>query len=173
MKHFLFFFLIFSCSSLWAQQSGDLKPTQNYDYRVSGLKGAQWIIEITSKENGSEIKLEENKNGKTKVHKVKIPEYPHEDGVLYIDAGGLSFPIFIIVSKSLAIADSQRELHLILPQCPRPVASARAQIESSSQIQINTGVKDFMISFASPDGSSKKTWTAPADSSKLCQTKWH
>jgi hypothetical protein len=52
------------------------------------------------------------------------------------------------------------------------VDSARAQIEDASQIQINTGVKDFLITFPTSTGPVKKTWTAPTDSSKLCQQKW-
>lgn len=167
----------------FAQRSGHLEPTENYDYRVNDLKGANWIITITPtskytddgipKSLSSEVRIEEKRPQKVHLYKVKIPKYPHEDGVAFIDMGNLSEPLFLLVSKGGPLSDDQRELHLISPGCSKPLATATAAIEDSSQVEIQTGTKDFVLSFPSPKGGrSKKTWTAPSDSSKLCQQRW-
>lgn len=165
-----------------AQRSDHLEPTENYDYRINNMKGANWVVEIEStstytsdgipKSLSSRVKIEEKRNGKSRIHTVTIPKYQNEDGVAYIDVDGLDSPLFLVISKGGLMPDTQREIHLISPKCSKPIDSARAQIEDASQIQIDTGVKDFMISFSSPEGASKKTWTAPVESSKLCQQKW-
>lgn len=177
-------FISFACAfslSAFAQQSRVLDPTDNMDYRAEA-KGAKWIVEVesTSKYSNdgiplslsSQVKIEENRSGKTKITKVAIPHYPNEGGVIFIEVESVSTPLFLVLSKGGDLPDDQREIQLVAPNCARALASVTAVIEDASQIQINTGVKDFMISFPGPRGSMKKTWTAPADSSKLCQQRW-
>lgn len=172
--------LLFALPTL-AQRHGNIEPSSNYDYRVKSLKNSDWIVEIedASKHSGdgipsslaSRVKIEE-KGKSSRVHRVSIDKYPNEDGVVFIDVDHLKAPLFLVISKGGELSEIEREIHLISPGCPKPLASARAHMEDSSQIQVNTGVKDFMISFPGPEGNVKKTWTAPTDSSKLCQQKW-
>lgn len=165
-----------------AQRAGHLEPTEHYDYRIDNLKKANWIIRVesTSKytEDGvpqslsSEVRIEEKRNQKVRRYTVKIPQYPYEDGISFIDVGNLSEPLFLLISKGGPLSDDQRELHLISPGCSKPLASTTATIEDSSQVEIQAGARDFVVSFPSSQGRMKKTWTAPSDSSKLCQQKW-
>jgi hypothetical protein len=185
MKTLILISLLFPLS-LMAQNTGVLEPTENYDYRVS-TKGASWVVEISStskyKSDGtptslsSLVKIEHKQlgggnGGSAKTTQIPIQKYPNEGGVIYIDVDNLPTPLFILIAKGGELADHQRELFLLSPACKAPLASARAHLEEATQIEVNTGVKDFMISFPGPNGQVKKTWTAPTDSSKLCQQKW-
>ncbi len=182
IKIFVSILLVFSLPAAFAQRSGNLTPTDNYDYRVDA-KGASWVLEVQStsqytgdgipKSLSSRVKIEK-KDGKksVKTHQIDIAKFPHEDGVLFIDIANMNVPLFLVVSRSPELPESDREIHLISPLCRTPIDSVRAQIEDSSQIQINTGVKDFMVSYPTSTGSGKKTWTLPESSSNHCQQKW-
>lgn len=173
---------IFICPILaHAQNSGVLSPTSHYDYRVKA-SGSQWILEVsnTSKYSNDGIPLSlssqvkiEKKGEASSFTKVNISKYPNEGGMLFIEMDQLNSPLFILLSKGGALGEGQKSLQLISPKCSRPIAEALAEIEEAEQVQIQTSARDFVISYNGPNGQTKKTWTVPVDSSKLCSQKWH
>lgn len=181
-KFFQFSLCAFICPLLaQAQNSGVLNPTSNYDYRVKA-NGVQWILEVTSTSKYSKdgiplslsslVKIEKKGEDSSSTSQVSISKYPNEGGMLFIEMDQLKSPLFIILSKGGPLGDHQKSLQLISPLCHRPLAEALAEIEEPEQVQIQVSTRDFVLSFNGPKGPTKKTWTAPADSSKLCSQKW-
>src|SRR5690606_4781266 len=131
-------------------------------------KSSSWTVEVTptSKYNAdgtpisfsSQVKIEmKPRSGSTKISQIQISKYPNEGGLLYVDLGNIETPLFILVAKGGNLAEHQRELILLSPSCKSPLATVAAEIEEANQIEVNTGVKDFMISFPGPKGQVKKT----------------
>ncbi len=98
--------------------------------------------------------------------------YINLTGVKYIEVNELDAPLFLVQVYSLSEPQGHERLVLISPKCKSPIATAAVVGESIDQVEVNTGVKDFLITYPSGSGKSQKKWTAPHDSGKLCRQSW-
>jgi|GEM_PF-2989617 hypothetical protein len=165
-------------------QTATLMESPAGDWYEAQIGDAKWIFEYKDTTqydakttlplhglNGQAVIRRQGGGSSTSSRAYSFKGYPFEKGVFLLQMQGLKEPLFVLlVSQG---ADLTKKAVLMALSCPHPLAETTFAFERPSEMEFQVNANGFVVSAPGKNRqTSKKTWTAPEDSSKLCHQKW-